>query len=101
MILIIILEFSVLAKVEIYTSSLCGYCSRAISLLKKKVVNFVVHDVTNDPRKRQEMTTRTGKTAVPQIFIGDKSVGGFSDLTELDIDGELDNLLGIDTDMPQ
>ena len=47
------------------------------------------------------MTTRTGKTAVPQIFIGDKSVGGFSDLTELDIDGELDNLLGIDTDMPQ
>jgi len=92
-------EFPIVAKVEIYTSALCGYCSRAMSLLEKKGVNLIEYDVTNDPEKRQEMTVRTGKTAVPQVFIDDKPVGGSSDLIELDIDGELDILLGIDTDL--
>jgi glutaredoxin 3 len=82
-------------KVEIYTSSLCGYCTHAKNLLEKKDVKFVEYDVTYDPRKRQEMTTRTGKTAVPQVFINDKPVGGYSDLVELDIDDELDNMLGL------
>ena len=84
-----------MVKVEIYTSALCGYCSRAVGLINKKGVNFIEYDVTNDPEKRQEMTARTGKTAVPQVFIDDKSVGGSSDLVELDVDGELDVLLGI------
>ena len=90
-----------MVKVEIYTSALCGFCSRAISLLEKKEVNFIEYDVTNDPGKRQEMTDRTGKTAVPQVFIDDKPVGGSSDLIELDIDGELDILLGISTELSQ
>ena len=90
-----------MAKVEIYTSALCGYCTRAINLLEEKGVNFIEYDVTNDPGKRQEMTDRAGKTAVPQVFIDEKSVGGSSDLLELDIDGELDILLGIDTKLSQ
>ena len=90
------MELPIVAKVEIYTSALCGYCSRAMSLLEKKGVNLIEYDVTDDPEKRQEMTARTGKTAVPQVFIDDKPVGGSSDLIELDIDGELDILLGID-----
>ena len=90
-----------MAKVEIYTSALCGYCSRAMNLLEKKGVNLIEYDVTDDPEKRQEMTARTGKTAVPQVFIDDKPVGGSSDLIELDIDGELDILLGIDAELSQ
>ena len=86
-----------MAKVEIYTSALCGYCSRARSLLEKKGVKFVEYDVTHDLKKRQEMTTRTGKTAVPQVFIDDNPIGGYSDLVELDVDGELDNMFDLGT----
>ena len=90
-----------MAKVEIYTSALCGYCSRAKNLLEKKGVNFIEYDVTYDSGKRQEMAARTGKTAVPQVFIDDKPVGGFSDLIELDVDDELDNKLGLGIELPE
>ena len=90
-----------MVKVEIYTSALCGYCSRAKNLLEKKGVNFIEYDVTFDSGKRQEMSARTGKTAVPQVFIDDKAVGGSSDLIELDVDGELDDMLGIGTELSQ
>ena len=90
-----------MAKVEIYTSALCGYCSRAKNLLEKKGVIFIEYDVTFDSGKRQEMSTRAGKTAVPQVFIDDKPVGGSSELIELDVDGELDVILGIDTELSQ
>lgn len=85
-----------MAEVEIYTSALCGYCSRAKHLLTNKGVQFAEYDVTFDRKKRREMTERTGgKTAVPQIFIDGKSVGGSDDLIELDLDDELDPMLGI------
>ena len=90
-----------MTKVEIYTSALCGYCSRAKNLLEKKGVNFIEYDVTFDSGKRQEMSARTGKTSVPQVFIDDKPVGGSSDLIELDVDGELDVMLGIGTELSQ
>jgi glutaredoxin 3 len=95
------LEFPIVAKVEIYTSALCGYCSRAKNLLEKKGINFIEYDVTFDSGKRQEMSARTGKTAVPQVFINDNPVGGSSDLIELDVDGELDVMLGIGTELSQ
>jgi glutaredoxin 3 len=82
-------------KVEIYTSALCGYCTGAKNLLEKKGVNFIEYDVTYDSGKRQEMTALTGKTAVPQVFINDKPVGGYSDLVEFDVNDELDNMLGL------
>ena len=90
-----------MTKVEIYTSALCGYCSRAKNLLEKKGVNFIEYDVTFDSGKRQEMSARTGKTSVPQVFIDDKPVGGSSDLIELDVDGELDVMLGIGAKLSQ
>jgi glutaredoxin 3 len=89
------------AKIEIYTSPLCGYCTRAKNLLEKKGVKFVEYDVTFDSGKRQEMTTRTGKTAVPQVFINDKPIGGYSDLVEFDMDDELDNMLGLGIELSQ
>jgi len=84
------------AKVEIYTTSLCGYCHRAKALLQRKGVEFTEYDVTFDPGKRQEMRERSGgRTSVPQIFIDGKGIGGSDDLIELDVDDELDPLLGI------
>lgn len=85
-----------MAKIEIYTSSLCGYSHRAKNLLGNKGVKFIEYDVTFNRVKRQEMTERTGgKTSVPQVFIDGKSVGGSDDLIELDHNDKLDPMLGI------
>ena len=85
-----------MAEIEIYTTSLCGYCHRAKHLLKNKGVDFIEYDVTFNAEKRAEMRERAGgRTSVPQVFIDGKGVGGSDDLIELDLDDELDPLLGI------
>ena len=83
-----------MAKVEIYTSPLCGYCHAAKRLLTKKGVEFEETNVITNPSKRGEMMDRAGgKTSVPQIFINGAHVGGSDELHELDFDGELDSML--------
>jgi glutaredoxin 3 len=83
-----------LAKVEIYTTMLCGYCGAAKKLLSKKGVEFTEYDVMFKPGLRSEMTERAGgATSVPQIFIDDVAVGGFNELIELEQDDELDAML--------
>ena len=80
--------------VTIYTTSWCPYCRSAKALLSKKGVAFTEIDVEAKPGARQEMTTRAGgRTSVPQIFIGEKHVGGSDDVHALDARGELDGLL--------
>ncbi|WP_305046441.1 glutaredoxin 3 [Geoalkalibacter sp.] len=81
--------------VEIYTKSYCPYCKRAKELLRIKGVSFVEYDVTDDPRKEQEMKQRSGRETVPEIFVDGQLVGGCSDLFDLDEKGELDELLGL------
>ncbi|WP_305042943.1 glutaredoxin 3 [Geoalkalibacter sp.] len=81
--------------VEIYTKSYCPYCKRAKELLRIKGVSFVEYDVTDDPRKEQEMRGRSGRETVPEIFVDGRLVGGCSDLFDLDEKGELDELLGL------
>ena len=83
-----------MAKVEIYTTMLCGYCVAAKKLLSKKGVEFTEYDVMFKPGLRSEMTERAGgATSVPQIFIDDVAVGGFNELIELEQDDELDAML--------
>lgn len=85
-----------MAKVEIYTSSICGFCHSAKRLLNKKGVKFTEYDVTLDKEKRREMIERAdGRTSVPQIFIDGRGIGGSEDLFELDMDDRLEPLLGI------
>lgn len=66
----------------------------AIRLLEKKDVEFEKIQVDEKPELRNEMTNRSGRTTVPQIFIGDQHVGGYMELAELDMQGNLDDLLG-------
>jgi len=82
--------------IQIYTTQLCGYCQRATRLLERKGVSFEEIRVDSDHERWGEMTQRSGRDTVPQLFIGDRHVGGFEDMVELDIDGELDPLLGND-----
>ena len=80
-----------MANVEIYTGMMCGYCSAAKRLLKKKGVEFTETDVTWKPGKRAEMMERAkGRHSVPQIFIDDEHIGGCDELYALDAAGELD-----------
>jgi len=74
-----------MAKVEIYTTFLCGFCSNAKALLNKKEIPFVEIDVSYDFEERRRMELRAeGKTTVPQIFINGNSIGGYDELVELD-----------------
>lgn len=80
--------------VEIYTSDFCGYCHRALQLLKRRNIKYTQYDVTLDMVGRQTMSKRAfGRTSVPQIFINDTHVGGSDELIEIDLNGKLDKLL--------
>jgi glutaredoxin 3 len=80
-------------KVTIYTRPFCGYCARALDLLGRKGVEIHEIEAGFDPKLRQEMIARSGKTTFPQIFIGDTHVGGCDELIALDRQGRLDALL--------
>jgi glutaredoxin 3 len=80
-------------KVVIYSTGWCPYCTRARQLLKSKGVDFEEIDVDARPEARTEMTARSGRRTVPQIFIGATHVGGCDDLHELEASGRLDTLL--------
>ena len=80
--------------IVMYESNWCGYCRAARRLLKNKGWDYESRLVDGDPDLRAEMRERSGRTSVPQIFIGDHHVGGYDDLAALDADGELEALLG-------
>jgi glutaredoxin 3 len=80
-------------KIVLYVTGWCPYCARARALLDTKGVAVEEIDVEAVPGARSEMQTRSGRSTVPQIFIGDEHVGGCDDLLALDEAGRLDSLL--------
>ncbi len=83
-----------MAKIEIYSKFLCGFCARAKNLLAAKGAEFEEFDITMDAEKRAEMIQRSQcRTTVPQIFIDGRNIGGSDDLAALERDGKLDPLL--------
>ncbi len=83
-----------MAQILMYCTEVCPYCVRAEQLLKRKgVAEIEKVRVDLDPQRGVEMTARTGRRTVPQIFIGDTHVGGCDDLHDLDRQGKLDELL--------
>lgn len=82
-------------QITLYTTTYCPYCVKAKNLLKRKgVADITEIDVTTDDALREEMMQKSGgRKTVPQIFIGEKHVGGCDDLHALDAKGELDALL--------
>ena len=77
------------APVKIYTTSYCGYCRMAKALLASRKIPYEEIDVTGDSDARDWLVKETGRRTVPQIFIGDESIGGFDELAALDANGEL------------
>jgi len=83
-----------MAKVLMYSTGVCPFCTMAERLLKSKGVAEIEQiRVDLEPQRRQEMMQRTGRRTVPQIYVGDRHVGGYDDLAALDRAGGLDPLL--------
>jgi glutaredoxin 3 len=83
-----------MAKIEIYTTPFCPFCSRAKALLTRKGIAFDEIDVTMVPGARDEMVSRSGgRRTVPQIFIDGDGIGGSDELYALDSQGDLDRKL--------
>lgn len=83
-----------MTDITIYTKSWCPYCTRAKALLSSKGVSFAEIDIEKHPEERPTMIARAnGRTTVPQIFIGERHIGGADDLDALNAGGELDPLL--------
>ena len=79
----------------IYSTAICPYCVRAKHLLQRKGVEFNEIRVDHDHEQMKHMMKVTGRHTVPQIFIGERHVGGFDDMARLEARGELDPLLGL------
>lgn len=82
-----------MAKVLMYSTGVCPFCLMAERLLRAKGVDIEKVRVDLEPERRQEMMTRTGRRTVPQIYVGERHVGGYDDLAALDRAGGLDPLL--------
>lgn len=80
-------------NITIYTKQTCPYCNAAKQLLKQKGETYDEIDIESDPKSREEMIERSGRLTVPQIFIGERHIGGYDDLKALDDEGGLDPLL--------
>jgi glutaredoxin 3 len=83
-----------MVPVKVYTWSNCPFCVRAKNLLKQKGVPFEEIDLDGKDDELNSLRARTNFKTVPQIFVGETFVGGFTDLAALDGSGELDRMLG-------
>lgn len=83
-----------MAKVEIYSDPMCGFCARAKRLLNSRGIEFHEYNLWEQPEKREEMLKRAaGRRTVPQIFIDDQGIGGSDELHQLDARGELEKIV--------
>ncbi len=85
--------------ITMYATAVCPFCIQAERLLRAKGVETIAKvRVDLDPAERQAMVARTGRRTVPQIFIGERHVGGYDDLVALERAGRLDALLAGERD---
>ena len=82
-----------MARVTIYTKPYCPYCTAALDLLARKGVEVTEIVASGDPDRRREMMQRSGRSTYPQIFVGERHIGGCDDMMALERRGELDPLL--------
>jgi len=81
-----------MARIRMYSTTWCGYCVRAKALLEQRGLEYEEILMDDDPAFRQKMLDMTGRWTVPQIFIDDSPIGGYTELWELARAGRLDEL---------
>lgn len=83
-----------MAAVKVYSADWCPFCIQAKKLLESKNIPFEEFNVDENPGMRDEIVNKTGYKKVPQIFINDEFIGGFTELAALDEKGDLESLVG-------
>jgi glutaredoxin 3 len=81
-----------MARIRMYSTTWCGYCVRAKALLDRRGLEYEEIVMDDDPAFRQKLLDMTGRWTVPQIFIDDRPIGGYTELWRLERDGKLDEL---------
>jgi glutaredoxin 3 len=81
-----------MTRIRMYSTTWCGYCIRAKALLDRRGLEYEEIVMDNDPAFRQKLLEMTGRWTVPQIFIDEVPIGGYTELWCLDRDGRLDEL---------
>ena len=79
--------------VPVYTGSFCGYCERALALLERRGIAHTEINVEDHPGLREELLAKSGQRTLPQIFVGERYIGGATELAALDRSGELLKLI--------
>jgi len=82
------------APITLYTSAVCAYCMAAKQFLRSRGLEWTEVRIDQDPDARARMVETTGRTSVPQIFVGDTHIGGYDDLMALHRAGKFESLLG-------
>ena len=80
-------------EITIYSSDSCTYCLRAKKLLENKGIKYKEVNLDHAPGQREEISKKTGMKTIPQIFIGEDCIGGFTELAALETSGELDKYI--------
>ena len=81
-----------MTRIRMYSTTWCGYCIRAKALLDRRGLEYEEIVMDDDPAFRQKLLEMTGRWTVPQIFIDEVPIGGYTELWCLDRDGKLDEL---------
>ena len=84
-----------MAQIRMYSTTWCGYCIRAKALLERRGLEYEEIVMDDDPTFREKLLEMTGRWTVPQIFIDDVPIGGYTELWCLDRDGKLDELAAV------
>jgi glutaredoxin 3 len=77
----------------VYTGSFCGYCLQVTSLLERRGIPYTEVSVEDDPGLREKLLARSGRRTLPQVFVGERYIGGADELRALDASGGLTTLM--------
>jgi glutaredoxin 3 len=79
--------------VTVYTGNFCGYCLQVTSLLERRGIAYAEVNVEDEPGLREKLLARSGRRTLPQVFVGERYIGGADEIRALDASGELNQLM--------
>ena len=82
-----------MAAVTVYTGSFCGSCMQVKALLERRRIPYTELSVEDEPGLREQLLARSGRRTLPQVFVGERFIGGADELRALDTSGELTQLM--------
>ena len=89
-----------MSQVVLYGTRFCPFCTEARRLLTAKGINYQDIPLDDDASLRAEIMERSARNTVPQIWVGDVHIGGYTDLRQFEVDGRLQQLVGSGVELP-